>query len=98
MRTTPAENTAIGEFIAHKLNACDGPVRFLLPEGGVSMIDAPGQAFYDPAADEALFTAIETNVVQTEQRVVTRVEANINDEIFVAAVLDAFDDVMKGSN
>lgn len=98
MRTTPAENTAIGEFIAHKLNACDGPVRFLLPEGGVSMIDAPGQAFHDPAADEALFTAIETNVVQTEQRVVTRVAANINDEVFVSAVLDAFDDVMKGSN
>lgn len=98
MRTTAAENTAFGEFIAAKLNACDGPVRFLLPEGGVSMIDAPGQPFYDPEADEALFAAIETNVVQTEHRVVSRVAANINDEVFVSAVMDAFDDVMKGSN
>jgi uncharacterized protein (UPF0261 family) len=98
MRTTPSENQAIGEFIAAKLNACDGPVRFLLPEGGVSMIDAPGQPFYDPEADEALFSAIEANVVQTDDRIVSRVAANINDEVFVAAMLSAFDDVMKGAN
>jgi uncharacterized protein (UPF0261 family) len=94
MRTTVAENTAIGEFIAAKLNACNGPVRFLLPEGGVSMIDAPGQPFHDPEADEALFAAIEENVVQTTDRVVTRINASINDEVFVAAVMDAFDDAM----
>ena len=94
MRTTPEENVAVGEFIAHKLNACHGPVRFLLPEGGVSMIDAPGQPFHDPEADEALFATIEANVVRTENRTVGRVAANINDETFVEAVLAAFDDVM----
>jgi uncharacterized protein (UPF0261 family) len=97
MRTTVEENRAIGEFIAEKLNACDGQVRFLLPEGGVSLIDAPGQPFYDPDADEACFAAIEANVVQTERRTVTRVPANINDEAFVVAVLAAFDDVMSGA-
>ncbi len=95
MRTTPDENTAIGEFIARKLNACTGPVRFLLPEGGVSMIDAPGQPFHDPAADAALFAAIEANVNQNDDRVVMRVAANINEEPFVQAVLDAFADVMS---
>lgn len=94
MRTTPDENTLIGEFIAAKLNSCEGPVRFLLPEGGVSMIDAPGQPFHDPAADEALFSAIEKNVVPTDNRRVSRVDANINDEAFATAVLAAFDDVM----
>jgi len=94
MRTTVEENTAIGEFIASKLNACNGPVRFLLPEGGVSLIDAPGQPFHDPVADEALFVAIEANVVQTPSRTVTRVRANINDEAFVQAALAAFADVM----
>jgi uncharacterized protein (UPF0261 family) len=97
MRTTADENRAIGEFIAEKLNACDGPVRFLLPEGGVSLIDAPGQPFHDPDADEACFAAIEANVVQTERRTVTRVPANINDEAFVVAVLAAFDDVMSAA-
>ena len=70
MRTTPAENVQIGEFIAAKLNACNGPVRFLLPEGGVSLIDAPGQPFHDPEADEALFAAIESNVEETADRTV----------------------------
>ncbi|MGA9278661.1 MAG: Tm-1-like ATP-binding domain-containing protein, partial [Ilumatobacter sp.] len=95
MRTTPEENTAIGEFIAAKLNACTGPVRFLLPEGGVSMIDAPGQPFHDPDADAALFAAIEANVEQTANRSVHRVDANINDEAFVQATLAAFADVME---
>lgn len=96
MRTTVSENTAIGEFIAEKLNACNGPVRFLLPEGGVSAIDAPDQPFYDPAADEALFKAIEANIVTTPNRSVSRVAANINDEAFVEATLEAFEDVMSG--
>jgi uncharacterized protein (UPF0261 family) len=94
MRTTVEENAAIGAFIAAKLNACDGPVRFLLPEGGVSMIDAPGQPFHDPDADEALFAAIESNIEQTANRIVTRIPANINDEAFVHAALAAFADVM----
>jgi uncharacterized protein (UPF0261 family) len=94
MRTTPEENTAIGEFIAGKLNACEGPVRFLLPEGGVSMIDAPGQPFHDPEADAALFAAIDANLEQTSNRVLIRVDANINDEVFVQAALAAFEDVM----
>lgn len=96
MRTTPDENRLIGRFIAEKLNACEGEVRFLLPQGGVSLIDAPGQPFYDPEANEALFDAIESNLVTTAHRTVERVNANINDEVFVQAVLAAFDDVMGG--
>ena len=55
----------MGRWIGAKLNACNGPVRFLIPEGGVSMIDAPGQPFYDPEADAALFAAIESAVQAT---------------------------------
>jgi hypothetical protein len=59
MRTTVDECRAIGTFIADKLNAMTGPVRFLIPEGGVSAIDRPGQPFHDPEADRALFAALE---------------------------------------
>ena len=38
-------------------------VSLLLPEGGVSLLDAPGQPFWDPEADRALFQAIESTVV-----------------------------------
>jgi uncharacterized protein (UPF0261 family) len=95
MRTTAEENVAFGEFIAGKLNACAGPVRFLLPEGGVSLIDAPGQPFWDPAADAALFSTIEQLVVQTDERRIERVPANINDPAFAVAVMAAFDEVTR---
>src|SRR6266850_7706217 len=39
MRTTPEECARIGRFIADKLNRMEGPVRFLIPDGGVSLID-----------------------------------------------------------
>lgn len=45
MRTTAEENAQFGRWIAEHLNAMTGPVRFLLPEGGVSAIDAHGQPF-----------------------------------------------------
>ncbi|RUX24069.1 MULTISPECIES: ABC transporter permease [unclassified Mesorhizobium] len=90
MRTTRDENRAFGEWIGARLNAMNGPVRFLLPEGGVSMLDAPGQPFHDPEADNALFEAIEKTVHQTPLRHVERVRANINDTPFVDAVISAF--------
>jgi uncharacterized protein (UPF0261 family)/ABC-type branched-subunit amino acid transport system ATPase component len=90
MRTTRDENRAFGEWIGARLNAMNGPVRFLLPEGGVSMLDAPGQPFHDPDADNALFEAIEKTVGQTPLRHVERLQPNINDTLFVDAVINAF--------
>ena len=43
-----------------KVNRMEGPVRFFIPEGGLSLIDAPGKPFWDPEADRALFEAIAT--------------------------------------
>ena len=93
MRTTPEENREIGAFIAAKLNAATGPVRLLLPTRGVSMLDAEGQAFWDPEADEALFTTLEEQVEQTSDRQVRRVDAHVNDAEFARALLDAFEEV-----
>jgi uncharacterized protein (UPF0261 family)/ABC-type branched-subunit amino acid transport system ATPase component len=82
MRTTAAECKAIGEFIVGKLNRMDGPVRFVLPLGGVSALDAPGKAFWDPAADQALFTAIESNFRASPQRRLIKSPLHINDPAF----------------
>jgi uncharacterized protein (UPF0261 family)/ABC-type branched-subunit amino acid transport system ATPase component len=90
MRTTRDENRAAGEWIGSRLNLMEGPVRFLLPEGGVSLLDKSGAPFHDPEADNALFEAIERTVRQTSRRVVQRIRANINDAAFVDAVTAAF--------
>ncbi len=94
MRTTPGENAQIGRWIGERLNACEGQVRFLLPEGGVSLIDAPGKPFHDPAADEALFAAIEATVHRTPRRRVARLPHALNDPAFAAALVAAFREVM----
>ena len=90
MRTTAEENARQGEWIAAKLNQCNGPVRFLIPEGGVSALDAPGQAFWDPEADAALFAALEKHVVQTPERRLVRVPCHINDPLFARTAVDQF--------
>jgi uncharacterized protein (UPF0261 family)/ABC-type branched-subunit amino acid transport system ATPase component len=89
MRTTPEENERMGRWIGERLNRMDGPVRFFLPEGGVSALDAPGQPFWDPDADAALFVALERTVRQTGNRQLIRVRRNINDPEFASAIVNA---------
>ena len=90
MRTTPEENAQMGQWIGERLNQMTGPVRFFLPEGGVSLLDAPGMAFHDPEANRALFQALEATVNQTTSRQLIRVPHNINDPEFTALVVETF--------
>ena len=90
MRTTPEENARIGRWIGERLNRMDGPVRFFLPEGGVSALDAPGRPFSDPNADEELFRALEATVRQTATRRLIRMPAHINDPHFAAEIVAEF--------
>ena len=90
MRTTAEENERMGRWIGERLNAMDGPVRFFLPEGGVSALDASGQPFSDPDADTALFRALDQTVRQTSNRQLIRLKRNINEPEFASAIVAAF--------
>ncbi|SMP35535.1 Tm-1-like ATP-binding domain-containing protein [Shimia sagamensis] len=93
MRTTEAESAQIGEWIGQKLNACNGPVRFLVPLKGVSALDAEGVPFWDPKANAALFTALEDTVQQTENRQLIKLDHHINDPEFAAAAVAHFQEI-----
>jgi uncharacterized protein (UPF0261 family)/ABC-type branched-subunit amino acid transport system ATPase component len=95
MRTTAQECQAAGEFIARKLNAMLGPVRFFIPEGGISAIDKPGQPFHDPEANRALFSAIEQNFRSGSNRQLVRLPHHINDEAFSNALVKAWNDLAQ---
>ena len=90
MRTTAEESRRIGAWIAEKLNRCGGPVRVLIPEKGVSMLDAPGQPYHDPEADAALFEALEDGIAFSGTRFVRRLPYHINDPEFSAALVENF--------
>ena len=90
MRTTPEENRRIGEFIVARVNRMEGPVRFLLPLRGVSAIDAPGQSFHDPEADDVLFSTIRSGWKPAANRRLVEIDAHINDPAFAAALVENF--------
>jgi len=62
MRTSVDDCLALGKMIAGKINLSTGPVRVLLPRGGMSVISQPDGPFHDGAADEALFDTLKTHL------------------------------------
>ncbi|ELZ63874.1 UPF0261 family protein [Haloferax sp. Atlit-10N] len=95
MRTTPEENAELGRIIAEKLNTATGPTTLALPLGGVSMLDAEGEEFYDPEADEALFDALREHLDDHVE--VIESSANINDEEFALTLAKAIDRRMRAA-
>ena len=90
MRTSVEDNVRQGRWIAGRLNRCKGKVLFLLPTGGVSALDAPGQAFFDPAADAALFDTLVAEFRPTDHRRLVRVPYHINDPRFAEIAAEGF--------
>jgi uncharacterized protein (UPF0261 family) len=95
MRTSAEESAQIGRFIAEKLNRMQGPVRFLIPEGGLSGLDAPGKPFWDPAANKALFDAIASNFRSGPDRKLLRLPMHINDQAFADALVAACNELKQ---
>lgn len=79
MRTTPKENERIGAEIGRKLAPAGSHAMVLLPQQGVSAIDAEGKPFDDPQARAALFAAVQENAGKAECRVL---DNHINDAVF----------------
>jgi uncharacterized protein (UPF0261 family) len=77
MRTNVEENRKMGEIFAEKANAAKGPVAFLIPLRGVSILDGDGERFEDREADQAMFDAIKANL--RADIPVMEVDYNIND-------------------
>jgi uncharacterized protein (UPF0261 family) len=87
MRTTAEENRVLGRRMAEVLAGAEAPLVVLIPSRGVSALDAPGQPFHDPAADEALFEALTAGLSgHAWVRLVVRDE-HINDPAFADAAV-----------
>ncbi len=84
MRTTPEECAKLGQIVAEKLNAAEGPVALFIPLKGISMIAREGEPFYDPAADAALFDAIRTHAGPSVELV--ELDLHINEPAFADAM------------
>ena len=86
MRTNVEENRQMGRIFAEKANGAEGPVAFLIPLRGVSILDGDGQPFCDREADRAMFDAIKANL--REGIPVVETDSNINDPAFAAKAVE----------
>ena len=86
MRTTPHECYQLGKVIAEKLNAAKDKTSMFVPLRGVSMIDAVGEPFHDPEADQALFQGLRDYVLPHINLV--EFDLHINDPEFAAAIAE----------
>ncbi len=82
MRTSVEENRRLGALFAEKANRADGPVAFLLPTKGVSLLGREGERFWDPDADEALFAALRSGL--RKDIPLEEMNTDINDPAFAA--------------
>ena len=93
MRTNRQENEKMGRTFAQKANAAKGPVAFLIPLKGVSILDGDDQPFCDRDADRAMFDAIKKHV--REGIPVVEVDHNINDPAFAGKAVELMLDLIK---
>jgi len=96
MRTNVDENRQMGEAFAAKANAATGPVAFLIPLRGVSILDGDGEAFCDRQADGAMFDAIKAGLRDDIE--VVEMDCNINDPRFAAKAVEMMLALMAGKN
>lgn len=92
MRTTGEECERIARLMAKNiLGEGDGSgrerIKVVFPVGGISMLDVKGQAFWDPEADEFLFSTLERELEGSGIEII-RDQREVNDPEFAVAVAD----------
>jgi uncharacterized protein (UPF0261 family) len=93
LRTNVEENRRMGEMIARAANAATGPLAILIPRQGVSQLDSPGGAFWDPEANAACFDAITANLKPGIP--VIEMDHNINDPEFAEKAVDLLLEMLR---
>jgi uncharacterized protein (UPF0261 family) len=86
LRTSAEENRRMARAFAGHANAATGPVAFLLPLRGVSILDGDGERFCDREADQAFFDTLRQHL--NPHIPVHELDANINDPEFSARAVE----------
>lgn len=92
MRTTGEEVREIAKLIAKNLlgegeKSTVSKTKVIIPTGGLSMLDVPGQSFWNPEVDEVLFSTLEDEL-KGSKITVERDPRQINDPEFANKAAD----------
>ncbi|MFZ7110610.1 MAG: UPF0261 family protein, partial [Desulfatiglandales bacterium] len=86
-RTTREELERVGREIGEKLARSRGPVTVVIPMRGFSVHDCEGGLLYNPEADEGFIQGISAFDGEIK---IKKIDAHINDELFLDAVMGEF--------
>jgi len=95
-RTNAGELRLIAKTVAGKLNNAKGPVKFMIPEKGWSILSVEGQPLYDPDDDKVLVDELRKHLKPEIE--VKRLDVHLNTPEFATAVVESFDEMMKGTD
>ncbi len=90
MRTNKEENRLIARWIATRVQKAISPMVVIIPELGLSALDAPGQPFHDPDTNAILFQELEERLKGAEMCEVVRVRHHVNDQEFAERVVQHY--------
>ena len=94
VRLTAEEMEAVGRTFAQKANAATAATTICVPMHGFSVPDTDGGEFWDPAADRAFVSALQ-ETLRDEVRL-RLIDAHINDDAFIDAVLEELLALIQG--
>ena len=93
VQVSRGEAEQVAAAFVDRLEASDGPVRVVVPTGGLSLAGSPGGAYCGLGVDGAVINALVEAAARRLPLVL--VDAAINDPRTGDAVLDAFDEIMS---
>ncbi len=96
VRTSVLESEQLGRQLGELVSAATGPVRVLVPLGGLSIPNAPGKVFHDPEADRRMVDALRANLRSDIQ--IDYHHGHVNDPDFGIAAAESFISLMQGAH
>lgn len=93
MRTTAEECRDIASLLVKNIRGASW-TKVLLPVGGVSMVDTPGQPFWNPEVDQVLFSTLEEGLRGSGIDII-RDERDINHTEFAVLAAEMLRDLIK---
>ena len=91
LRVSTEEIQEVARVFADKMNQAKGPIIFLFPTQGWSAVDTPSSQMFDAEQDMIFLQVLQQNL--NSRVTVRRVGANLEDEAFADAVIDACLDI-----
>ena len=95
-RTNADELRLVAKTVAEKLNKAKGPVKFMIPERGWSILSIEGQPLYDPDDDKVFVDELKKHLKPEIE--VRKLEVHLNTPEFAMALVETFDEMMKGKD